>query len=100
MQRGLVEALPGKPLRVLAGPGVLAPDPVMAQQELTQPVPGTGAVGHQVRPRPAQIAYRLLGLGRYPDRDQLPGPMQPGQPPAVPPIFSEHKMFRFARIVI
>src|SRR6266550_665594 len=42
-QRRLIEALPGNPLRVLTRPGVLAPDPVVAQQELTQPMPGTGS---------------------------------------------------------
>jgi hypothetical protein len=38
----------------------VAPDPVVTQQELRQPVPGTGPVGDQVRAGPAQVPDRLL----------------------------------------
>ena len=68
-------------------PGVPAPpDPVVTQQELAQPVPGAGPVGHHIRAGPAQVPHRLLFRRGHPDRGQLPGPMQPGQPAAVPPI--------------
>ena len=81
----LVEALPKQPLLVFDRPLLpVAPDPVVAQQELRQPVPRAGPVGDHVRAGPAQIPHRLLGPGGHPDRHQLPGPVQPGQPTAVP----------------
>ena len=58
----------------------VAPDPIVTQQELAQPMPSPGAVIDQVGPGPAQIPHRLLRLSRHPDRDQLPSPMQPSQP--------------------
>ena len=62
------------------GPVVPAPpDPVVAQQELAQPVPGPGAVDDHVGSGPAQIPDRFLGHRRHPDGDQLPGPVQAGQ---------------------
>jgi hypothetical protein len=45
-----------------------------------------GAVLDHVGPGPAQIPHRLLGHGRDADGDQFPGPVQPGQPPAVPTV--------------
>ena len=62
---------------------VRPPDPAVAQQELAEPMPGPGAVGDQVGAGAAQVPHRLLGHGRHPDGDQLAGPVQPGQPPAV-----------------
>ena len=38
----------------------LPPDPVVAQQELAQPVPGTGAVADHRGAGPAQVPHRLL----------------------------------------
>ena len=66
------------------GPVVPAPpDPVVAQQELPEPVAGPGAVDDHVGPGPAQIPDRFLGHGRHPDGDQLPGPVQASQATAV-----------------
>jgi hypothetical protein len=84
LQRWFVEALGVQPLLMTAGPRPLPPDPVVAQQELADPVPDTGAVADYRRACPAQVPDCLFGLGRDPDRHQLPGPVQPGQPPAVP----------------
>jgi excisionase family DNA binding protein len=49
-------------------------------------MPSPGAVLDHVGPGPAQIPHRLLGHGRDADGDQFPGPVQPGQPPAVPTV--------------
>lgn len=56
----------------------------MTQQEAAEPLTGTAPLDHRVDPDPAQVPHRLLTLGRYPDRGQLPGPVQPGEPAGVP----------------
>ena len=86
-QGGLLEALGKQPALVGQGPGVPAPPgPAVAQQELAQPMPGPGPVLDHVSAGPAQVADRFLLDGRDPDGDQFSGPVQPGQPPAVPPV--------------
>ena len=59
------------------------PDPAMAQHELAEAMPGTGAVGEQIGAGAAQVPHRLLGHGRDADGHQLAGAVQPGQPAAV-----------------
>jgi hypothetical protein len=49
-------------------------------------MPGAGAVLDHVGAGPAQVADRFFLDGRDPDGDQFPGPVQPSQPPAVPPV--------------
>jgi hypothetical protein len=44
---------------------------------------GPHAVLDHVAPGAAQVPHRLLGPGGDADGDQLGGPVQPGQPPAV-----------------
>jgi hypothetical protein len=55
----------------------------MAQQEFAEAMPGPGTVLEQVGAGAAQVPHRLLGHGRHPNRHQLAGAVQPGQPPAV-----------------
>jgi transposase InsO family protein len=78
----------GRPATAYARPssrsGPVAPP--VAEQEFAQPLPSAGAGFDQVRPGPVQITYRLLGLAGDPDRDQFPGPAQPGQPPGIAPV--------------
>jgi hypothetical protein len=72
---------------VLAGPaGPSAIDTAVAQQEGLQPSASPAAVIDQVGAGAAQVPDRLLPRGGDADGDQLPGAMQPGQPPAVAPV--------------
>jgi hypothetical protein len=61
----------------------------VAQQHRGDPLMGALAVGQQSRPGPDQVPDRLLRLGGHPDRGQLAGPVQPGEPARIPPVFSE-----------
>jgi hypothetical protein len=79
---GVVKALAHQPPLVRVGPSAAT----VAQQEPAQAKPGPGPVGQHVGPGPAQVPDGLLGHGRQSDRDQLAGPVQPGQPPAVAPV--------------
>jgi hypothetical protein len=86
-QRGLVEALDQQPALVGQRPDVPAPPgPPVAQQELRQPMPGASPVLDHVGAGAAQVAPGLLGRGGDADGDQFPGPVQPRQSPAVPPV--------------
>src|SRR5215208_1195707 len=58
----------------------------MAQQEFPQPVARTGEVFHHVASGAAKIPDGLLLDGWDADADQLAGALQPGQPPAIPPV--------------
>src|SRR5215217_3214931 len=58
----------------------------MAQQEFPQPVARTGEVFHHVASSAAKIPDGLLLDGWDADADQLAGAVQPGQPPAIPPV--------------
>ena len=58
----------------------------MAQQEFPQPVARTGEVFHHVASGAAKIPDGLLLDGWDADADQLAGAVQPGQPPAIPPV--------------
>jgi hypothetical protein len=67
-QRGVVEALGHQPALMGVGPGRPGPEhPAVAQQELTEAMPGPGAIGEQVGAGAAQIPHRLLGHGRDAD---------------------------------
>ena len=86
-QRRVVETLRGQPPLMLLGPRPTAPiDAAMAQQKRLEPLTNPAPVGDQIRAGPAQIPYRFLGRRRDPDRGQLPGPVQPGQPLRVPAV--------------
>jgi len=75
---GLVEPLRAKPRLVGERPGRPAPPhPPVAQQELPEPVAGTGQVLDHVDAGAAQIPHRLLLDGRDADGDQLAGAVQP-----------------------
>jgi hypothetical protein len=87
LQLGVVELLDAQPALVLAGPaGPGAVDPTMAQQEGLQPSAGAAAVIDQIGPGAAQVPDRFFARGGDADGDQLAGPVQPGQPPAVAPV--------------
>src|SRR5215216_1235509 len=58
----------------------------MAQQEFPQPVARTSEVFHHVASGAAKIPDGLLLDGWDADADQLAGAVQPGQPPAIPPV--------------
>src|SRR5450755_4406004 len=84
-QRRLIEALPGDPPLVRLRPGRPGPpDPAVPHQHRGDPLLRPLAVRQQRRPGPDQVPDRLLRRGRHPDRRQLPGPVQPGQPARVP----------------
>jgi hypothetical protein len=86
-QRGLIEALGEQPALMGQRPGIAAsPGPAVAQQELAEAMASPGAVLDHVGPGAAQIPHCLLGHGRDADGHQFSGPVQPGQPPAVPPV--------------
>ena len=83
-QGGLLEALLKQPALVGQRPGVAAPPgPAATQQERAQPMPRPGAVGDHVGAGAAQVPDRFFLNGGDADRHQLPGPVQPRQPPAV-----------------
>jgi hypothetical protein len=86
-QGRLLEALGKQPALVGQRPGVATPPgPAVAQQELAQPMAGAGAVFDHVGTGSAQIPDRFLLGGRDADGDQFSGPVQPRQPPTVPPV--------------
>ncbi len=58
----------------------------MAEQELTQPMPGPGPILDQVGAGAAQVPDRFFLDGGDADGDQLAGAVQPRQPAAVPPV--------------
>ena len=90
---GSAHRSPQAPGRRSAGPAATAhgrrsrptrPEhPAVAQQELAEPMPGPGPVGQHVGAGAAQVPDGLLGDRRDPDGDQLAGPVQASQPPAV-----------------
>jgi hypothetical protein len=87
LQPVVVEVLGAQPALVLAGPaGTGTIDPAMPQQEGLQPSAGPAAVIDQISPGPAQVPDRLLLWGGDADGDQLAGPVQAGQAPAVAPV--------------
>ena len=48
----------------------------MAEQELRQPVAGTGAVDHEIGPGAGEVPDRLFLWRRDVDRDELAGPIE------------------------
>jgi hypothetical protein len=86
-QRRIVEALRGQPLPVRRRPvAAVPPDAPVAHQHRCQSLLRPLPVAQHRRPGTHQIPDRLLGHARHPDRGQLAGPMQPGQPDRIPPI--------------
>jgi len=83
-QRRLGEPLPADPRPVRGRPVGVAPDPPVPHQHRGQPLLRALAVGQHRGPHPHQVPHRLLRRRGHPDRGQLPGPVQPGQPPRVP----------------
>jgi len=72
-QRRLIEDLPVHPGPVRVAPLLAAaPDAAVAQQHRVQPLLHPLAVIEQVPAGAHQVADRLLGRGRHPDRRQQP----------------------------
>ena len=67
---------PGRPAVVVA----------VAQQEPRQLLAGLPQAAHRRQTGPHEIADRLVGLIRDPDRRQFPGAMQLGQVDRIPPV--------------
>ena len=83
----VVEVLGAQPALVLAGPaGTGTIDPAVAQQEGLQPSAGAAAVIDQVGAGAAQVPDRFFMGFWDADGDQLAGPVQAGQAPAVAPV--------------
>jgi hypothetical protein len=87
LQLGVVELLGAQPALVLAGPAGTGPiNPAVPQQEGLQPSAGPAAVIDQVGPGAAQVPDRFFVGFWDADGDQLAGPVQAGQAPAVAPV--------------
>ena len=82
----LSELETGQPATVQLGP---CRPPVMAglaQQEPGKLLACPAQAVHRIKPRPHQIAHRLVLGIRYPHRRQLAGPMQLGQAAGIAPV--------------
>ena len=85
--RGMREAEPGEPTPVCRRPGLAAREqPIVAQQEALELLPGPSQRLHGGHARSDQVAHRLMRRIRDPDRRQLAGAMQPGQRDRVAPV--------------
>ncbi len=86
--RTLLEALLLDPHQIPAGPrrGALGGPTSLAQQELSQPMPGSQLITLGRQACTHQIAQRLVRRIRHPHRRQIPGPVAAGELLDIAPI--------------
>ncbi len=86
MMHGLFELQPGQPAPVHQRPGRAVVVMAVAQQEAGQLLASLTQRAHRRQTRTHEIADRLMGLIRNPDRGQFTGPMQLGEIDRIPPV--------------
>ena len=86
MMHRLVELQACQPAPVQQRPGRAVVVPAVAQQEAGQLLAGLAQGAHRRLTRTDEIADRLMGLIRNPDRGQFTGAMQLGKVDRIPPV--------------